>query len=122
LLNFPATTNTYPHKKRLSQVFAVVEIAGKQYRVAQNDTLSVPALKEKIGSHIRFEKVLLMGSEQGVKVGNPVVPGATVEAAVLGHLKGDKVTVFRKKRRKGYRVKRGHRQGHTQIQITKIGA
>jgi large subunit ribosomal protein L21 len=102
-------------------MYAVVEIAGKQFKVAQNDKIYVPTLKEKVGATVNFDKVLLLEGETEISVGNPVVAGASVEATVLGHPKGDKVIVFKKKKRKGYRVKRGHRQGYTQVQITKIG-
>ena len=101
-------------------MYAVVEIAGKQFKVAQNDKIHVPTLKEKVGATVSFDKVLLLGDEKETNVGNPVVAGASVEATVLDHPKGDKVIVFKKKKRKGYRVKRGHRQGYTQVQITKI--
>jgi large subunit ribosomal protein L21 len=77
-------------------------------------------LKDNVGSRVRFERVLLLSGEHEVRIGNPVIGGVTVEATILGHFKGDKVTVFKKKRRKGYRVKRGHRQSHTRIHITGI--
>jgi len=102
-------------------MYAVVEIAGKQFKVAPKDKILVPTLKDKVGSKVRFDKVLLWGAEKDVKVGSPLVAGANVEATVLDHKKADKVIVFKKKRRKGYRVKRGHRQAYTQIEITKIG-
>jgi large subunit ribosomal protein L21 len=101
-------------------MFAVVEIAGKQYKVAPKEKLLVPTLKEKEGATVRFDRVLLVGMEKEVKVGNPVVAGSRVEATVVAHGKGDKVTVFKKKRRKGYRVLRGHRQGYTEIEINSI--
>jgi large subunit ribosomal protein L21 len=101
-------------------MYAVVEIAGKQFRVAQDDKIYVPSLKDKIGTMVKFDKVLLLGDMKKTDVGNPVVGGASIEARILDHLKGDKVMVFKKKRRKGYRVKRGHRQRYTQVQITKI--
>ena len=100
--------------------FAVVEIAGQQFKVAPKDKVVVPTLKDTVGSKVTFSRVLLLQNEDSVKVGNPVVKGATVEATVLGDLRGDKVIVFKKKRRKGYRVRRGHRQAYTQIEITNI--
>ena len=100
---------------------AVIEIAGKQFKVAPNDKIFVPTLNEKVGATVSFGRVLLLESEQGMSVGNPMVAGASVEATVLDHPKADKVIVFKKKKRKGYRVKRGHRQGYTQVEITKIG-
>jgi len=102
-------------------MYAVVEIAGKQYRVTQNDTIAIPTLKGKTGDKVKFDKVLLLGGETEIHVGNPVVAGAQVEATVLGPVRAEKVIVFKKKRRKGYRRTRGHRQGYTQVQITSIG-
>ena len=100
---------------------AVVEIAGKQYKVAPKDTIYVPSLKEKVGSKVRFTKVLLTSSDKDISVGHPLVAGVSVEATVLENVKGEKVIVFKKKRRKNYRVKRGHRQGYSKIEITNIG-
>lgn len=102
-------------------MYAVVDIAGKQFKVAQNDKIHVPTLKKEKGATVTFDKVLLLASDNEVSVGNPLVSGASVEATVLDHVKDDKLVVFKKKRRKGYRVKRGHRQAYTQVQITKIG-
>lgn len=101
-------------------MFAVVEIAGKQFKVTPSEKLIVPTLKEKEGAKIRFDRVLIVGKDEEVKVGNPLIAGACVEATVMAHGKGEKVTVFKKKRRKGYRVLRGHRQGYTEIEITSI--
>lgn len=101
-------------------MFAVVEIAGKQFKVSPKDTIRVPTLKEKAGAKLLFDRVLLVGGEKETRVGNPVVAGVKVEGTVLDHGRADKVTVFKKKRRKGYRVKKGHRQGYTQVQITAI--
>ena len=101
-------------------MFAVVEVAGKQYKVMPKDRITVPSLQEKEGTKIRLDRVLLLGDEKQVSVGKPLVAGAHVEGTVLGHGKSDKVIVFKKKRRKGYRVKRGHRQGYTQIEILSI--
>ena len=99
---------------------AVVEIAGKQLQVAPKDKVLVPSLKDAAGSRVIFDKVLLYQDGDSVKIGNPVVKGARVEATVLGQVRGDKVVVFKKKRRKGYRVKRGHRQAYTQLEIMNI--
>ncbi len=100
---------------------AVVEIAGKQYKVAPKDKIYVPSLKEKVGSKVSFTRVLLVAGDKDVTVGHPLVAGATVEATVLENGKGEKVIVFKKKRRKNYRVKRGHRQGYSKVEITNIG-
>lgn len=102
-------------------MYAVVDIAGKQFKVVQNDKLHVPTLKAEKGATLTFDRVLLLADDNEVNVGNPTVAGASVQATVLDHVKDDKVIVFKKKRRKGYRVKRGHRQAYTQVQITKIG-
>jgi large subunit ribosomal protein L21 len=101
-------------------MFAVVEVAGKQFKVAQKDRLSVPSLDEKPGTKLRLDRVLLVGDDKKIVVGHPLVAGASVEATVIEHGKNPKVIVFKKKRRKGYRVKRGHRQGYTQIEINSI--
>jgi large subunit ribosomal protein L21 len=102
-------------------MYAVVEIAGKQFKVTGSDKIKVPKLDVEVGKTVKFDKVLLLEDDGTVKVGNPTVKGAAVEAKVLAHGKDEKVIVFKKKRRKGYRVKRGHRQGYTEIEITKIG-
>lgn len=102
-------------------MFAVVEVAGKQYKVAPKDVIMVPTLNEKTGTKIRLDRVLLVGDDKAVTVGSPLVSGASVEATVVEHAKMDTVIVFKKKRRKGYRVRRGHRQGYSQIEILSIG-
>jgi large subunit ribosomal protein L21 len=102
-------------------MFAVVEIAGKQYKVSANDTISVPSLNEKPGTKVKFDRVLLLGGDTKITVGHPLVAGASVSAEVVGDGRDEKVIVFKKKKRKGYRLKRGHRQGHTNIKITAIG-
>jgi large subunit ribosomal protein L21 len=101
-------------------MYAVVEIAGKQFKVASSDVIRVPRLDVEIGKKVEFDKVLLLADDGTVKVGNPTVGGAKVEAKVLAHGKDEKVIVFKKKRRKGYRVKRGHRQPFTEIEVSKI--
>jgi large subunit ribosomal protein L21 len=101
-------------------MFAVVQIAGRQYKVQQNDLIRVPTLDEKAGTNVKFDQVLLIGGEKQITVGHPLVSGANVEATVLGGGKADKVIVFKKKKRKGYRLKRGHRQAYTEVKITNI--
>jgi large subunit ribosomal protein L21 len=101
-------------------MYAVVEIAGKQYKVSNNDQILVPTRKEKPGDIVKFDRVLLLGSDKEITVGHPVVAGASVEATVMDSVKGEKVIVFKKKKRKGYRVKKGHRQDYTRVQITNI--
>ncbi len=101
-------------------MYAVVEIAGQQYTVNPSEKLYVPRLESAVDSVVKFDKVLLFADDKAVKVGSPLVKGSSVEAKVLAHVKDEKVIVFKKKRRKGYRVKRGHRQQYTQIEITAI--
>ena len=101
-------------------MFAVVEIAGKQYTVSPNDTIVVPSLNEKAGTSVKFDRVMLLGNEQQIRVGSPLLAGANVQATVVRDVRGDKVIVFKKKKRKGYRVKRGHRQDYTEVKITNI--
>lgn len=100
-------------------MFAIVEIAGLQYKIGQDQRLFVNRLDAKVGDKVSFDKVLLT-SNGSITLGAPTIKGVVVEATVLDHLKADKVIVFKKKRRKGYVVKNGHRQSLTQIQITSI--
>ena len=99
---------------------AIVEISGKQYNVGKNTKLFVDKLQEKEGSKITFDNVLLVDNGSNTKIGNPVVAGASVEAKIVKHFKDKKVIVFKKKRRKGYKVKNGHRQQMTEIIIEKV--
>jgi large subunit ribosomal protein L21 len=101
-------------------MYAIVEIAGQQFRVEKDKKLFVHRLQTEEGGNVEFEKVLLLDNEGAVQIGTPVVAGAKVTAKVLEHLKGEKVIVFKKKRRKTYRKKNGHRQYLTQIQIEDI--
>jgi len=101
-------------------MLAVVDIAGQQFRVAKDATYYVPRLSADVDSEVTFEKVLLLENGEDVKIGVPVIEGASVKAKVLEHLKDDKVIVFKKKRRKGYKKKNGHRQQLTRIQVTSI--
>jgi large subunit ribosomal protein L21 len=101
-------------------MYAVVEIAGRQFKVTPKDRITVPTLKEKAGDAVQFDRVLLLDNGTHVSVGSPLVSGALVRGTVLEHDRMDKVTIFKKKRRKGYRVTRGHRQGVTRIEITNI--
>ena len=103
-------------------MYAIVEIAGQQFKVAKDQKVYVHRLQEEEGAKVSFNKVLLIGSEGTVTVGAPAIEGAEVTAKILGHLKGDKVIVFKKKRRKGYKKKNGHRQFLTEIQIESIAA
>jgi|GEM_PF-367219 len=102
-------------------MYAVVEIGGHQYRVSEGDVLFVDKQSDETDQKLTFDRVLLTkDGDDKVTVGQPVVDGVTVEATLLDNVKSDKVIVFKKKRRKGYRVKRGHRQPMSQIEINKI--
>ena len=103
-------------------MYPIVEIAGQQFKVVQDQKLFVHRLAEKEGSKVSFDKVYLLDDGKKVSIGAPAITGASVEAKVVSHLKGDKVIVFKKKRRKGYRVKNGHRQALTELVIEKIQA
>jgi len=105
---------------KLYKMYAIVEIAGQQFKVVKDQRLFVHRLQDKEGAKISFDKVLLIDNDGKINVGAPVVAGASVSAKVLEHLKGDKVLVFKKKRRKGYQKENGHRQYLTQIQIEGI--
>ena len=100
-------------------MYAIVEIGGHQYKVAENDTLFVD--KQNVeGNKLSFDRVLLVKEDNGVKIGTPVVEGAEITATLLDTVKADKVLVFKKKRRKGYQKLNGHRQVMSQIQIDSI--
>ncbi len=101
-------------------MFAIVTIAGQQFKVEEGQQIFVHRLDAKEGDNVSFDNVHLIDQDGKINLGHPVVDGAKVSATVLGHQKGDKVIVFKKKRRKGYRVKNGHRQSFTKIQIDNI--
>jgi large subunit ribosomal protein L21 len=101
-------------------MYAIVDIAGQQFKVKKDQKIFVHRLEGEVGNQVDFDRVLLIDNDTNVAVGAPVISGAMVSAKILEHLKGDKVIVFKKKRRKGYRVKNGHRQYMTQIVIEDI--
>ena len=103
-------------------MYAIVDIAGKQFKVQKDQKLYVHRLGEDTGNSVNFDNVMLVDDSGKVTLGTPSIKGASVKAKVLDHLKGDKVIVFKKKRRKGYKTKNGHRQYLTQIQIESIKA
>ena len=103
-------------------MYAIVEIAGHQFKVEKDQRVFVNRLQTEEGKKVSFDNVLLVADGDKVTVGAPAIDGAQVGAKVLKHLKGDKVIVFKKKRRKGYRVKNGHRQSLTEIVIESIAA
>jgi len=101
-------------------MYAIVDIAGQQFKVEKDKKVFVHRLEGKEGSKVEFEKVLLIDNDKNVTVGTPAISGAMVTGKIIEHLKGDKVIVFKKKRRKGYKKKNGHRQAFTQIIIEDI--
>ena len=101
-------------------MYAIGEIAGLQFKVEKDQQIFVHRLEVKEGAKVEFDNVLLIDNNVKVNVGALAISGAKVTAKVLDHVKGDKVVVFKKKRRKGYRVKNGHRQAFTQIEIQSI--
>ena len=103
-------------------MFAIVNISGKQYRVEKGDQIKVALLETDAGKKVKFETVLLADDGKKVTLGNPVVSGATVSGTVINHGRDRKVIVFKKKRRKGYRRKNGHRQNFSLIQIDSVSA
>lgn len=101
-------------------MYAVVEIAGKQYKAEEGQSLFVNKLEGKEGDKVEFGNILLKGDNDKFEVGSPGIKGAKISAKILEHVKGDTVIVFKKKRRKGYKKRNGHRQQFTKILIEKI--
>ncbi|MBX2902211.1 MAG: 50S ribosomal protein L21 [Chitinophagales bacterium] len=102
-------------------MYAIVEIQGQQFKVEAGKKVYVHRLEGKEGDSVSFDKVLLTQNGSNVSVGAPTVNGVKVNAKILSHVKDDKVTIFKKKRRKGYKLTKGHRQSLTQISIESIG-
>lgn len=103
-------------------MYAIVEIAGQQFKVQKDRRVFVHRLESNIGDSLEFEKVLLTDDNGKIAVGAPVIDGLKVTATVVRHLKGDKVLIFKKKRRKGYQKLNGHRQQFTEILVNEIGS
>lgn len=101
-------------------MYAIVEIGGKQFKVTQDQSVFAPKMQGEEGASVEFDRVLLVDNDGKVDVGAPTVKGAKVAGKILGHVRGDKVVVFKKKRRKGYKVRNGHRQDFTKVLIEKI--
>lgn len=101
-------------------MYAIVEIAGKQFKVTKDQYIYTPKMEQPVGVSILFDKVLLVQDEEAIQVGAPIIAGATVAGKVIQHVKDDKVIVFKKKRRKGYKKKQGHRQEYTKVLIENI--
>lgn len=102
-------------------MFAIVDILGQQIKVTENAKYYVPKLKAEADSEITFDKVLVLADDKGTKIGTPYLETIKVTAKVIAHLKDEKVTVFKKKRRKGYQKLNNHRQQLSRIEVTKIG-
>ncbi|HOY38426.1 MAG: 50S ribosomal protein L21 [Bacteroidales bacterium] len=101
-------------------MYAIVEIAGQQFKVEKGSKLFVHRLSEAEGNNVDFDKVLLIENENKFTVGRPVVENAKIVAKVVSHVRGDKVLVFKKKNRKGYQVLNGHRQNFSEIEVQEI--
>jgi large subunit ribosomal protein L21 len=101
-------------------MYAIIRTGGKQYRVQSGEQVRVEALVAEVGSSVSLEEVLLVGTGDGVKVGAPLVSGAKVKATVVAHGRGDKVKIFKLRRRKHYQKTQGHRQSYTEIRIDDI--
>lgn len=101
-------------------MYAIVEIAGQQFKVVKDQTLFVHRLQDEEGSTVTFDRVLLTENDGKVTLGAPAIKGASITVKVEEHLKGDKVIVFKKKRRKGYKLKKGHRQYLTKLTVMAI--
>jgi large subunit ribosomal protein L21 len=103
-------------------MYAIVRTGGKQYQVAQGDQLRVEKVAGNVGDTVELDQVLLVGEGEQLKIGRPVVEGAKVTATIMAQGKAKKVMIFKKKRRKGFQVKKGHRQMYTALRIVEISA
>jgi large subunit ribosomal protein L21 len=109
-----------PQLSKVYNMYAIVDIAGKQFKVKKDQFVYAPSMEGEEGASVEFDRVLLIDGDQGVHVGTPVVSGAKVTGKILDHGRGDKVIVFKKKRRKGYKKTQGHRQNYTKVLIEDI--
>ncbi|UCE05312.1 MAG: 50S ribosomal protein L21 [bacterium] len=101
-------------------MYAVIEVGGQQFKVAKNDEILTAKIPGEVGSTIDLDRVMLIADDNDLKVGNPIIEGAQVKASIVNFERGKKVIVFKKKRRKGYKVKKGHRQDYTRLKIEDI--
>lgn len=101
-------------------MYALIHAGGKQYRVSSGEKLRIELLRAPVGESVSFDQVLAVGQGESLRVGAPYVDGVTVKGTVLGHGRGDKVLVFKMRRRKGYRRTQGHRQSYTEVRIDDI--
>jgi large subunit ribosomal protein L21 len=102
-------------------MYAIVEIAGQQFKVEEGKKIFVHRLEAEEGSNVEFDQVLLIEDNGNITIGEPVINDYVVDGVVLDHMRGDKVIIFKKKRKKGYRIKNGHRQNFSQVEIVSIG-
>jgi large subunit ribosomal protein L21 len=101
-------------------MYAVVEVGGQQYKVAKDDVILTSKISGEVGEAVELDRVMLISDDNGLKIGTPIIDGAQVKASILNFERGKKVIVFKKKRRKGYKVKKGHRQDYTRLKIEDI--
>ena len=101
-------------------MYAVIKTGGKQYRVSPGEKLKVEQIPADVGAEVVLDQVLMVGEGESVRLGTPIVAGATVKATVVGHGRGDKVRIFKMRRRKHYRKQQGHRQNYTELKIESI--
>jgi large subunit ribosomal protein L21 len=114
--------NTTGSRIEVSAMYAVFRTGGKQFRAEPGDRLRIPSLSAEAGETVTFEDVLLVADGDDISFGKPILDGVSVEAEVVAHGRDKEIIVFKRKRRKGYRRKQGHRQGYTEIRVEKIVA
>jgi large subunit ribosomal protein L21 len=101
-------------------MYAVIKTGGKQYKVAPGEKIKVELLRADVGAEVVLDQVLMVGEGESVRLGQPIVAGATVKATVLSHGRGEKISIFKMRRRKHYQKHQGHRQGYTELSIDSI--
>lgn len=101
-------------------MYAIVEVGGQQFKVSKDDEILAPKIAGDVGTTVELDQVMLISDDNGLKVGNPIIEGAQIKASILNFERGKKVIVFKKKRRKGYKVKNGHRQDYSRLKIEDI--
>ncbi len=101
-------------------MYAILDVNNRQYKVKQGQEIYVDLQQVEVGANLSFNRILLTENDGSITIGTPALENASISASVIGHVKGDKVIVFKKKRRKGYKVKKGHRQNYTKIRIDSI--
>jgi len=101
-------------------MYAIIATGGKQYKVQENGTVNIEKIAGEVGSDVNFDKVLLVGNDGDIKVGKPFLSGVKVNGQIVAHDRADKILVFKKKRRKGYKKIQGHRQSYTAVKVIKI--